>query len=306
VSAAALLFRHARPAGAIWVALIPLAGYGVAHWEHALSLRRLGAALLLACAWLAIHAGTMWLNACLDRDDDEVLFGRPAPVPRWLPLAAYAALALGPLLALAADGTSAVCALGCALLGLGYSHAWTRWKAHPVAGPAVNVIGYAVLSPLAGWALPGVAFGARTALVIAILCAYAGAAFLGAQAFQAREDARRGYRTLVVTHGPAVTLTAARACLWAGSGGLAALAALGWLPRSCALVLVPAWVCDRWLAAWLEQAGGGDAGWARGFARRLMVLGVVLFAAAYADYGFDLARGNDAVAGLATPSGRSR
>jgi 4-hydroxybenzoate polyprenyltransferase len=144
------------------------------------------------------------------------------------------------------------------------------------------------------------------AAVLAILSAYAGAAYLAAQAFQAAEDRERGYRTLVATHGPRVVLAAARACLWAATGGLALLAMLGWFPRACVVVLGPAWICDRFLVAWRAEAGGGDAGWAQGFARRLMLLGAVLFVAAYADYGFDLLRGTQQVAGLGTAAGRPR
>jgi hypothetical protein len=303
ISGARVLFRHARPAGALWVPVIPLVGWGFAHWDRALVLRRGGAALVVAAAWLLIHCGTMWLNASLDRDDRATMYGEPTPVPRWLPWAAYAALAAAPAITALVDLRAAACALGCSLLGVVYSHPATRWKAHPFAGPAVNILGYAILSPLAGWAIVGVDFSARMGAVLAILVAYAGAPFLGAQAFQAEDDRARGYRTLVATHGPRVVLTAARLCLWIGTSALTAASLLGWFPRLCALVLVPAWIGDRYIAAWLEQPGGGDARWAQGFAKRLMLLGVVLFAVAYADYGVDLLRGSGQVAGLGTAAG---
>ena len=47
---------------------------------------------LVLLAWVALHAGTLWLNAALDRDEGEVLWGRAVPVPANAALGGYAAL----------------------------------------------------------------------------------------------------------------------------------------------------------------------------------------------------------------------
>jgi 4-hydroxybenzoate polyprenyltransferase len=126
--------------------------------------------------------------------------------------------------------------------------------------------------------------------------------YFAVQAFQYDEDAERGYRTLVVTHGPAGALTAARICLGIGFLSGTLLAIIGWLPRVC-LVFLPVglWI-DRWLARWAKQPNGGSERWARGLAFRLLVGAVLTMALATVDYLADALEGRPA-AGLGTRGG---
>src|SRR5205807_337861 len=96
--------------------------------------------------------------------------------------------------------------------------------------------------------------------------------------------AARGYRTLVVTHGPAGVLRAARVALGIGFAGGTLLAVAGWLPRLC-LVFAPIglWV-DHWLDLWASLPGGGSERWARGLAWRLFVGAALTIALAWVDY----------------------
>src|SRR5688572_28972897 len=71
----------ARPGGAVCVAALPLLGWGFAHWDHARGAAGVTGIVLTIAAWLALHAGTLWLNAALDRDAGEVLLGRSVAVP---------------------------------------------------------------------------------------------------------------------------------------------------------------------------------------------------------------------------------
>ncbi len=253
-----------------FVLILPTLGYGWAHWDRALHLRAPAALIQVLVAWSLLHLGTMWLNADRDRDTGPVLFGRPTAVPP-------ATGALGLLCLLAAFGLGAPVVgwiIGlCALLAVAYSHPRTAWKGHPIGGPAVNVSGYGVLSPLAGWAVVGVAPNPRSALALTLCALVVCGCTFAAQAFQEDEDRARGDRTLVTRLGPARTLHVARLCIDIALLGGIALAALGWLPRTC-LALTPAalWI-DRYMRDWAQQPGGGDEGRARGLIWRLLATG---------------------------------
>ena len=298
------LLALARPRLLPFVLFLPLVGFGWAHWDRALPLEdgeeeRL---LLVLLGWSALQTGTMWLNAALDQDKGDT---RPTalPVPPGIVPCGLVALLAGVGLCFAANPLAGLSSLICAGLSLLYSHPATVWKGHPVGGPVVNGIGYGLLSPLAGWAVVGVNPNIRSLLVWLAGGMGTLGCYFAAQAFQRQEDAARGYRTLVVTHGSQGALRAARICLGLGFLVGMALAAFGWLPRSC-LVGVPLWLwLDRWLRRWSMQPAGGGERWARGLAVRLLVGAVVAIGVATADYIDDLFRGGP-VAGLATVRGR--
>ena len=236
-----------RPRGFVWVGVVPLVGYGIAHWSRALPLRAPGAMGLVFVAWLLLNAGTLWWNAALDQDEGPVLYGERATVPPHI--RAWGSLALAGCVALAAWASpwAGACAGVCAGLAVAYSHPSTAWKARPLAGPLVNVAGYGLLSPLAGYALVGVPLDPRSAAMIAAIATSVFGAYLIAQTFQEAEDRARGYRTLVATRGPAAVIRVARGAFAAAHLGVFAFGALGWLPRATLLGLPAALVLDRWL-----------------------------------------------------------
>lgn len=297
------LWALVRPPMIPLVAALPLLGLYLAHWDRALRLVPADARVLaVMAAWVALHAGTLWLNAALDRDEAEVLYGRPAAVPEGASAAGYGALGLAVVLASVGGLLPGLAGLAAALLAVGYSHPAVAWKGHAVLGPAVNVVGYGLLSPLAGWWVAGVGPSPRSAAVLALVSPAMLGLYFAAQAFQGPEDAARGYRTLVVTHGPRACLGAARALIGLTFAGLVALTVAGWIPWPAALVAPAAWVVDRHLARWMAVDGGGSAAWARGLLTRslgafLLFLGLVL-----GHYGWSVAAGG-ATAGLATPRG---
>jgi len=296
------LWRLVRPRGAIWVVLLPLLGFGFAHWDYGLPLRSGGAMGGVLLAWAALHAGTMWLNAALDRDEGEVLFGSGGGVPERIGLFGYTALGTCVALAATLGPVPVVCAALAAVLAVLYSHPSTAWKGHPVGGPLVNAVGYGVLSPAIGWSLVDVPVTPRAVALLALVVAWTLGAYFAAQAFQAVEDGRRGYRTLVVTHGPAACLRAARVLLDVAFLGFVGLTLLGWFPRIC-LVVVPlgGWL-DRWMVQWSGVPDGGSESWARGLAIRLVLVMLGLVGTAYLAYGVDVLRGGPA-AGLGTARG---
>lgn len=292
------LWDLARPRGAVWVGVLPLFGYGFAHWDRALLARSPEAVPIVFVAWILLHAGTMWLNAALDRDGGEVLYGRSVPVPDLAVPAGWAALIASVALASVAGPVPGLCALGCAALAVLYSHPRTAWKGHPWLGPATNALGYGFLSPLAGWWLAGVRGDPRTWVASALLVLWVLGCYFAAQAFQHDEDRARGYRTLVAVAGPARVLSAARLCLGASGGGFLALAVVGWFPRP-SLLAVPVLV---WALALLTPDRLSEPRWTDRAFGRLLVFGWALLLLVTAEYLRELAL-DVPVAGWGTAAG---
>ena len=254
------LISLARPKGALLIASLPLVGFGFGLWDRGSDVapwivapRVLG----LFGAWLAGHAGAMWLNAELDRDEGAVLFGEPVEVPRGTALAGYLALVVFVLGGLWLGPLAGACAAANALLAILYSHPRVALKGHPFGGPFVNGVGYGLLSPLGGWSVSGTPFTWRAGIVFTLGTFLVLGTYFSAQAFQQEEDGARGYRTLVVTHGPRRTLGVARACLLVPAVGMSAAALFGAFPR-IALIALPIWFyADRHLRLWRATEGGG-------------------------------------------------
>lgn len=282
------LIALARPKGAWLVATVPLVGFGYGLWERGSTIHPFVVAptmALLFGAWLLGHAGALWLNAVLDRDHGPVLLGRAVVVPRGTGAAGYAALAASVATAWPLGAVPTLCAAGCAGLGVLYSHPRVAWKGHPIGGPLVNGVGYGALSPIAGWAAADGVLTWRALVSLSFAVAFMLAVYFGAQAFQQDEDRRRGYRTLVVTHGPALTLAATRAALLVASVGTVALAAAGVYPRTLLITAPVLWSADRHVARWQRQPSGGDGAWAVGLVGRLAIAALLAVAAAYASHG---------------------
>jgi 1,4-dihydroxy-2-naphthoate octaprenyltransferase len=249
-------WRLARPAGLWLPPLLPALGYGFAHWDRAVPAWRPAALGWLILAWAALQAGTLWLNAARDRDTGPVLLGHPTPIPHGTVTLGRAALLAAVALALPAGPLPALCAAGCAGLALLYSHPRHPWKAHPVGGPVVNVVGYGLLSPLAGWAILPAPPTARAGLTLG-LCALTVLGWTwAAQAFQEAEDKARGDRTLVATHGPRAALGAAWLSTTAVTLGVAVLVVVGWYPRACGVALPALLMGNGLLLRWRARAPG--------------------------------------------------
>ena len=295
-------FALARPKLAPFVVALVALGYGWAHWDRGLTLRGLPDLGLVLVSWLFLHAGTLWLNAGLDHDDGEVLFGEPVAVPSGIRRGGALALTVAVGLSAMAGAIPGIACLICALLAVAYSHPRLAWKGRPWAGPLVNLVGYGLLSPLAGWALVEVDVDLRTLAVWPVAAVGVLGTYFLAQAFHGEEDGARGYRTLVVTHGPRFTLIVARLCIGAAWLGGMGLCAAGWLPRPCLLgAPLFLWV-DNWLARWARLPDGGTGAWARGATWRLffaVCVGLLLAAAVYAHDNYE----GRPVAGLATAAG---
>lgn len=297
------LWVLSRPALTPYVLALVGVGYGWAHWDRALPLTEPGGFALILTAWALLHAGTLWLNAAVDQDEGEVLFGTAIRPPPETEAAGYVALLVGLPIALRAGLVAGGAYLACAALAVLYSHPRVLWKADPLGGPVVNVLGYGLLSPLAGWAVVGVAPNPRTAVAWLLCGAGVFGVYLAAQAFQQAEDRARGYRTLVATRGPRVVLQMALWTLRLAMGVAFALVIAGWIPRLAGIGLL-AWVgVDAHLRGWRALPDGGSEQHARVFAGQMLRLVLLVVLAVFVQYAIDSVRGLP-VAGLGTAAGR--
>jgi 4-hydroxybenzoate polyprenyltransferase len=302
VSPIAAWWTLSRPKLLPFVLGLVVLGWAWAHWDRAMTLRNAPALGYALVAWAWLHAGTLWLNAALDRDEGEVLLGEAVAPPPGTEAAGYAGLLVCLGFAWMAGPIVTACAAACCVLAVAYSHPSLVWKGHPLGGPLVNVVGYGLLSPMAGFAVADVPPDARTLAMWPLAAVGILGTYFTAQAFQAEEDGRRGYRTLAATHGPAVVLAAVRVCFAVALLGGLVLSVIGWLPRTL-LVGVVAWVpTDRYLARWAAEPGGGNEAWARSFARRLGATLLLAIGLAFVDYVVDSWNGAP-VAGLGTAAG---
>jgi 4-hydroxybenzoate polyprenyltransferase len=276
---------------------VPLIGYGFAHWDGAFRARELSGALLLCLAWAFLHAGTLWLNAVLDDDDGDVLWGGSGTAPKGTTAIAFAALGLSVVCAAVAGPVAGLCTALCAILAVLYSHPLTVWKGHPVMGLVVNVLGYGALSLIAGWSLPQVSLTPRAVASLLAFMVWVAAAALLAQAFQEDADRARGYRTPVVIWGAEKTANVARLLFGIGTLSLLIFTAIGWYPR-VVLLCAPLWL---WVDAQLATRPLTSAWAAIGF-RRVCVFGLVVLSTVLAAHLVSLSSGGP-TAGLDTARG---
>jgi 1,4-dihydroxy-2-naphthoate octaprenyltransferase len=306
MSTARALWALARPKGMLFVSILPMIGFAYAYWDHGCEdptlapFRTMG---LLALAWAVPHAGTMWLNAGLDRDESPTLFGDSVPVPPHVGLYAIPTFVFSIALGFWLGVGVGVCVVLCTILAILYSHPKIAWKAHAFGGPFVNAAGYGALSPLGGFLVSGYAPTIRGAVVLSIAICWISTAYFAAQAFQEDEDRARGYRTLVVVRGAAFTLRITRALFWISGGATLALAAFGWFPR-VVLVALPGflWV-DHLIARWQQQPKGGDESWARRFFLRMFAVALAVLVCVSIDYA-QMRDAHGLPGGLATAGGR--
>lgn len=283
VSTARDLVTLARPKGTALLLAVPLTGYGFAHWDHERALERPGAIAIVLAAWVPLSAGSLWLNASLDGDEGGALFSTRVKRPARLVAYGWIALACAVALASCAGAFVGVACALCAMMAVLYSHPKTKWKAHPVMGPLVNGAGYGLASFFAGFAATRESMTRRSALAMALLSLFVVGMAFAAQAYQRDDDARRGYRTLVVTAGPAACL---RVAVWCTRGALAGVAigcVAQWYPRLVLLGLPAFALAEMTMARWRRAPDGGSASFAAAFATRMLAGGTVLVALATID-----------------------
>jgi 4-hydroxybenzoate polyprenyltransferase len=209
--------------------------------------------LLLATAiWVvALNGGTLALNSAFDEDEGDIAYLRSPPKPpRYLTPFAMALMLAGLAAALLLPVWFVTAYAVCFLLSILYSMPPVRAKGIPGADWIINMIGFGLLTPFAGFAATGRHPGLTQWLILAGFAALFGALYPLTQLYQIEEDARRGDRTFAIALGAGRSLSlsviltaaafglfgwaAARSAWWGGSDsgprtvGLA-LAGLIWL-----------------------------------------------------------------------------
>lgn len=228
--------------------------------------------LRLAAAYLSLHlflyGGTNALNSYYDRDEGPIGgLLRPPPVDRRLLAWAWGVQAAGLPLAVVVGGPFALVWLALLAVATAYSHPRWRWKADPVAALAAVTLGQGGLGALAGvWSAVERDRGWGVLLDVTrpdLLAGLAAAAllivgpYLVSQAYQTREDRRRGDRTWPVLLGPALALRLA--VVVSGVGGVMLLALTAgapgfWSAAPALLVLPVVGVAQlRWAARFAED-----------------------------------------------------
>ena len=215
-----------------------------------------GAVVLGTLAFVVgLNGGTLALNSAFDRDTGDVAYlRRPPPPPPGLAGFGVALMLAGLIAALSLPRPFLVAYAICFLLSILYSVPPVRLKAVAGLDWAVNLLGFGLLTPYAGWALTGRDLSLPGGIVLLSFAALFGALYPLTQLYQLGEDSRRGDRTLAVRLGITRALglallmagvaflgfaAAGRVSGWAQAGsrwaGLA-VAAVAW-----AVVLLPWW-----------------------------------------------------------------
>ncbi len=254
---------HLRPAE--WPIL---AGHTVLGWLLATGVAwpdRLG--WLGLAAWVvALNGGTLALNSAFDRDEDDVAYlRRPPAVPSGLAVAALTLMALGLIVTWTAPVGYRWAYGICVVLSILYSMPPVRLKAVGGADWVINLVGFGVISPYAGWALSGRALTGPVSVILLAFGALFAAFYPLTQLYQMDADRERGDQTLAIRLGIQRSLGvavlgvgvafgmltgAAMASGWGGTAaplrvGLLGLAGLAWI-----VVLAPWYLQGRgWSSA---------------------------------------------------------
>lgn len=221
---------------------------------------------------VGLNGGTLALNSAFDRDEGDIAYlKRPPPPPRGLALFGLTLMALGMVAALRLPAAYAQAYGLCAILSVLYSVPPIRLKAIPGVDWLVNMVGFGLLTPYAGWTLTGAPVIGPGRIVLIAFALLFGSLYPLTQIYQLEEDRRRGDRTLAVALGldRSLALAIAMAALaflglviagatsgWdIGLNGLSRWAALAAAAAAWAVVLLPWWSARKTLDDAAHQAG---------------------------------------------------
>lgn len=215
---------HLRPAEWPIMAAHTTLGYLLATGLGDAAGDRLGQGAAGIAVWVVcLNGGTLAVNSAFDRDEGDIAYLRaPPPPPRHLFAFGLALMAFGQALALLLPAAFGLAYAACFALSLVYSVPPVRLKAVAGADWLINMIGFGVLTPFAGWATTGRPIAGTELIVLAAFGPLFAALYPLTQLYQAEEDRRRGDRTL------ALRLGAVRSLDVALCGAAIAFALLAW------------------------------------------------------------------------------
>ena len=249
---------HLRPAE--WPIL---AAHLTVGWMMASGLRWPdGYALTGIAAWvLGLNGGTLALNSAFDRDDGDIAYLRaPPPPPKWLAHFGLALMVGGLLLTWSVGPVWRTIYGICLVLSIAYSVPPVRLKRIGGVDWMINVAGFGLLTPLAGWELSGRPLDAVALLVFIGFALLFGALYPLTQLYQLDQDRARGDRNFASLLGRRGSLAAS---LFLAGAAFGILGSAAWLSD---WVVVPGlrWAAIgaafmAWLAVllpWRRQGSG--------------------------------------------------
>ncbi len=179
---------------------------------------------------VGLNGGTLALDSAFDRDEGDVAYlRRPPPPPRGLALFGLGLMLAGLGTATLLPRPYLIAYALCAVLSVLYSVPPIRLKAVGGVDWTVNMAGFGLLTPFAGWVVTGQGLTAPGRILLLSFAALFGALYPLTQLYQLDEDRRRGDRTLACRLGLDASLALALAmAAIAFTGFVLAGTASGW------------------------------------------------------------------------------
>jgi 4-hydroxybenzoate polyprenyltransferase len=218
----------------------------------------------LAFGWFVfvvlMNGGTLAINSAFDKDEGDVGYLKSPPeVPKYLAAVSTAMLVAAFLLGYLFPIVFAWATAACVLMSVLYSVPPARLKSRAGWDILINMLGYGLLTPMAGWGLTGAQIEPWFWKICIGFGFLFGALYPATQIYQVDEDESRGDRTFVLALGVQGSLWAALA-LAIAAHLMFAWAALEHGVRSPHLLLLMsllAWGCviAQWLTKWRVLTG---------------------------------------------------
>jgi 4-hydroxybenzoate polyprenyltransferase len=249
---------HLRPAE--WPVM---AGHTALGWLLAAGWRAPdGTAMLGLAAWVVcLNGGTLALNSAFDRDEGDVAYlRRPPRPPRGLAAGAMILMLAGLALTWTFPAPWPWLYGACVLMSIAYSMPPLRLKAVGGADWLINMVGFGILTPWAGWAITGRPLSLPDALLLGAFGPLFAAFYPLTQLYQMDEDRARGDQTMVIRLGARRALAVALVAAALAFAMIAAAAVLaewttdGWLRWASLGVAVLAWIAV--LVPWYQDGAG--------------------------------------------------
>jgi 4-hydroxybenzoate polyprenyltransferase len=157
-----------------------------------------------------MNGGTLAINSAFDMDEGDIGYLKSPPkIPKYLLHVSTLMLAAAFLLGYLLPPVFAWATAACVLMSVLYSVPPARLKARAGWDLIINMLGFGLLTPLAGWGLTGTELTPWFWMVCIGFAFLFGSLYPATQIYQIEEDAARGDRTLAIKLGVANSLVAA-------------------------------------------------------------------------------------------------
>lgn len=154
-----------------------------------------------------MNGGTLAINSAFDKDEGDIGYLRSPPkIPKYLLHVSVAMLVAAFLMGYVLPLVFAWATAVCVLMSVLYSVPPARLKARAGWDLLINMLGFGLLTPLAGWGLTGVPLEPWFWKICIGFGFLFGALYPATQIYQVEEDTARGDKTLVIRLGVGTSL----------------------------------------------------------------------------------------------------